>query len=92
MQIWTNEVSLDRMALQYEFNNGLLLPAGNNWLIDTPLIEMVDNQDKSIYEISIEGGKKMKLDYAQVHHLFLALFAMNESKVKIIETTVVKSI
>jgi len=92
MQIWTNEIDLDKMELHYEFTNGFLLPAGRSWLINTPLLEIIDNQDKSIYEISIEGGKKIKLDYGQAHHLFLALFAMNESKVKILETTVVKSI
>ena len=92
MQIWTNDANVTKMAFEYEYIDGRLMPAGKDWLIHTPLVEIIDNQDKSIYEISIEGGKKMKLDYAQAHHLFLVLFAMNDSRVKLIETTVLKSI
>jgi len=91
MQIWTNDQNLEKMALEYELVNGKLLPAGKNWLIDTPLGEIINNTDKDRYEINVEGIK-IKLDYGQAHYLFLMLLAENKTKVKFLETTVVKSI
>lgn len=91
MQIWTNESNVNKMSLEYEFNNGKLLPAGGNWLIDHPLATIVNNKDKDQYEISLEG-KKIKLDYAEAHHVFLLLLMENDTRVKLLDATVVKSI
>jgi hypothetical protein len=91
MQIWTNDQNLEKMALEYEFVNGKLMPAGKSWLIDIPLGEIINNTDKDRYEINVEGTK-IKLDYGQAHYLFLMLLAENTTKVKFLETTVVKSI
>ena len=91
MQIWTNEIDLERMSLQYELVNGKLMPAGKNWLIDTPLAEIVNNTEKDRYEINLEGTK-IKLDYSQAHHLFLVLLAENTTRIKLMEATVIKSL
>lgn len=88
MQIWTNEADLKKMALEYLFEDGVLkFPDTNR--------EVCIIEDDNMYNYKIDlGGKKIKLDYADAHYLFLALLAQyikeGTSRIEVKRTKTIK--